>query len=178
MKKILIASLIGVLFYFSSLFAQNPPPGQEPGAQAERFRKESEQKKEGLEKKPVKAPEIEVQKEPEKPMAEGISFVLKEVKITGATIFKPADFRSIYQPYLDKKITFKDIETIIEKIKAKYKEKGYLTTTAYLPEQEIKEGKIEIRIVEGKMGKVKIEGNKWFSSALLEKYLQLKKMKS
>lgn len=109
------------------------------------------------------------------PVAKGPSFTLKELIITGATVFKPEDFQPLYEPYLNKKITFKDLETIVEKIKAKYKEKGYLTATAYIPEQEIAEGKIEIKVVEGKMGKLSVEGNKWFSSSLIEKYFHLKK---
>ena len=69
-------------------------------------------------------------------------------------------FSFAYQPYLNKQVTFNDIKDITAKIKAKYKEKGYLTTAAFLPEQEIKDGRIEIKVIEGKMGKLSIEGNK------------------
>jgi hypothetical protein len=74
-------------------------------------------------------------------------------------------------PYLGKEITPTDLEAIVEKIKTKYRENGYLTTFAYVPEQELKEGKIEIRVLEGRLGEVKIEGNRWFSSSLLKKYI-------
>ena len=178
MRKIISGAVVLILFIFAyheQALAQSPPPGQEPGAQAERYKYDVEKEKKRLEYKKPKAPKIEVEKEKVKPVTEGPSFVLKEVNVTGSTVFKPQDFRQIYEPHLNKKITFKDLQDIVEKIKAKYKEKGYLTTTAYIPEQEIVEGKIEIRVVEGKMGDLKIEGNKRFSSSLIEKYFHVKK---
>ena len=69
---------------------------------------------------------------------------MKDVEITNSTIFKPEDFRPIYQPFLDKKVTFKDLDLIVARIKSKYKEKGFLTSTAYFPEQDIKDGKARL----------------------------------
>ena len=167
--------IISFLFIPSIHLLAAEPPAEDVGAQAERFKIGVEQKKEELEPKELKAPEIEIKPVEEKAVTEGISFTLKEVVITGTTVFKPEDFRPIYEPSLGKKVTFKDLELIVEKIKAKYTQKGYLTTIVYLPEQDIAEGKIEIKVVEGKMGKLSIEGNKYFSSSLIEKYFHLKK---
>jgi hemolysin activation/secretion protein len=63
----------------------------------------------------------------------------------------------------------------MEKIKQKYKEKGYLAVTAYLPEQQAETSIIEIRVIEGKRGKLNVEGNKWFSAELIQKYFHTKK---
>lgn len=157
--------------------AQNLPPGDQPGAQASRFQTEAEQERMRLEKKKVKRPQIEIEKEDKKPAAAaaGPSFILKDVEITGSTIFKPEGLKPSYEAYLGKEVTFKDLEEIAGTIKAKYKEKGYLTTTVYIPEQDIKEGNVEIRISEGRLGEVKVEGNKWYSSSLIEKYIHVKK---
>ncbi|OGX45860.1 MAG: hypothetical protein A3G38_02875 [Omnitrophica WOR_2 bacterium RIFCSPLOWO2_12_FULL_51_8] len=154
--------LVFVVFIFTNpAFAEGPPPGQEAGPQVERFKSQSQEEKERLEEKKAKPAEIELEKEKEAaPPPEALSFTLREVKVTGATIFKPEDFSFAYQPYLNKQVTFNDIKDITAKIKAKYKEKGYLTTAAFLPEQEIKDGRIEIKVIEGKMGKLSIEGNK------------------
>ena len=173
MKKIFPFLLLFVLI--SSLsFAQNIPSGQEPGAEAERFRKNAEEKKASLQKK-AKTPQVEIEEKAAPAAPEGVSFVLKDIKITGTTLFKPEDFRKAYAAYIGKTVTYKDLNDIADKIKSRYKEKGYLTTSAYLPEQEIKEGVVEIRVIEGKLGKVKIEGNKFSSAALIEKYIHTKK---
>ncbi|MFA6349853.1 MAG: ShlB/FhaC/HecB family hemolysin secretion/activation protein [Candidatus Omnitrophota bacterium] len=173
MKRNLLLVII-LCFWVSIVFAAEPP-GASPGAQAERFQQESLQKKKLLEKKPIKAPAIEVEEKPAQPQAEGIKFVLKGVKISGAVLFKPEELRLTYESYLGKEVSFSDLAKITETVKSKYKAKGYLTTAVFLPEQDIKEGVIEIKVVEGKMGKLTIEGGKWFSSELIEKYFHLKK---
>ena len=158
------------------LLPRHHPPGQESAAQASRFEAEAEKKARDLERKKAKPPEIEIEEEKKAPVAEGPSFVLKEVRITGTTIFKQEDLLSAYEEYLNKKVTFKDLEKVIDNIKARYKEKGYLTTTAFLPEQDIRDGKIEIKVVEGKMGKLLIEGTRWFPSDIIRRYFHVKKM--
>jgi hemolysin activation/secretion protein len=171
---------IGVMVLFiltcgSQAYAQNPPPGQEPAAQAERYKYDVEKEKKALEYKKPKPPKIEIEKEKVRPPSEGPSFILKEVKITGSTVFKPEDFRKTYKPYLNKKVTFQDMQDVSAKIESMYREKGYFTTIVNIPQQEIKDGVIEIGIAEGKMGQLDIEGNKWFSTDFIKKFIHSKK---
>jgi len=71
---------------------------------------------------------------------------------------------------LGKSVDFKSVNDIVRMIKRVYKDLGYLTTTAYLPQQDVKDGNLEIRVVEGKRGNLNVEGNKWFSTPSIEKY--------
>ncbi len=180
-KKIVVLVLLCsfVFLFIPSAIAQ-PPPGipesSDPGAQASRFQSEAEKARARAEKKELKKPQIDIEMEKGKPEAEaGPAFMLKGVNITGSSIFEPEDFKDIYGPYIGKEETFKDIETIAEKIKEEYKKKGYLTTIVYVPEQDIVDGKVEIRISEGRAGEVKVEGNKWFSASVIRKYIHVKK---
>ncbi|MCX5666950.1 MAG: hypothetical protein NTY34_01370 [Candidatus Omnitrophica bacterium] len=168
------------IFLSSTSIAQAPPPrapsGDSPGAQASRFKEESELEKSRLERKKPKAPQIDIEEEAKKSAIEGgPSFILNDVKVTGSTIFSPDHLRGAYEPYLGKKVTYRDIDDIVTKVRSEYKRLGYLTTNVYLPEQDAADGKIEIRILEGIVGEVKVEGNKWFSSKLIQKYLHAKK---
>ena len=174
MKRILI-TLIACLVLGHQAYAQNVPPGDDAGADATRFQREVELKQKALEKKKPEPPKIEIEEPKKKPAVKGLSFVLTDLKITGTTVFKPEDFKPLYQAYVGKKISFSDLNTIAEAIKAKYKEKGYLTTTTYIPQQDIVDGKAEIRVAEGEMGNLSVEGNKWFSSSLIERFIHLKK---
>ncbi|MFA5271770.1 MAG: ShlB/FhaC/HecB family hemolysin secretion/activation protein [Candidatus Omnitrophota bacterium] len=155
-------------------FAQESP-GQGIGPSAERFKKESEQLQKDLQQKEVTPPKIKIEEPKSQAVPEGVSFTLKEVTVTGSTLFKPEVFTPIYSPYLEKTVNYKDLDDIMTKIKAKYKELGYLTTTAYLPEQDITGGKIEIKIIEGKMGDLSIEGSKYFKNSLIKSYIHVKK---
>jgi hemolysin activation/secretion protein len=169
-----------LLLFVSSgtLFAANPPPnlpsGQDAGSQAKRFRDESADVELRATRKREKAQKVEVPEQKEQPLpSDAVSFVLTDIKITGATLFKSEDLQSIYQPYLQKKVSFKDLQIIAETIKAKYHAKGYLTTNVFFPEQEIENGAVEIAILEGKLGNVTVEGNKWFSADFVRKYIHV-----
>ncbi len=181
MKKIINISVILPIFLLALLspfnaLAQNIPPGQDTSADASRFQNELQRRKSALQTKGVKAPEIQLEeKEPAPPQAPGASFILQDIKITGTTLFKPEDLLPLYQKYIGKEVTFKEVNDIADQIKIKYKEKGFLTTNVYIPEQQILAGAIEIRVVEGKMGKLIIEGNKWFTKNIIEKYFHTKK---
>ena len=166
--------LAAITLVVTPAFAENIPPGQEPGAQGERTFRRFEAMKEALEKEKAKAPKIEVEKRKEAPVPAGPTFILKEVKITGSTVFKPEVLQSLYQPYLGKKVSFQDLDEITKKIEDQYVLKGYLTTTAFIPEQEIRDGKVELKVVEGVLGKVRVEGNKWFPSRRILRYLHLR----
>jgi hemolysin activation/secretion protein len=181
-RKMVSVSVFVLLFLFlsSTLMAQTPPPrvptGEDSGAQATRFRDQSESEKRAFEKKRPKAPEIEIQEEAKKrPIEAGPTFLLTSIEVKGSTVFESGYFRSIYEPYVNKNVSWQDIETITENIRAEYKKRGYLTTNVYIPEQNVVGGKIEIRILEGTVGEIKIEGNKWFSEKLIKKYFHAKK---
>ena len=178
MQRRLLSCTILVLFaafLTPKLTLAQVPPGSDIGAQGQRFSKESKETQKNLQQKEVTPPKIKVEEPKSQAIPEGVSFTLKEVTVTGSTIFKPEVFTPIYSPYLGKTVTYKDLEEIMTKIMAKYKALGYLTTTAYLPEQDITGGKVEIKIIEGKMGDLSVEGNKYFKTALIKDYIHVKK---
>ncbi len=173
--KILLIFFLSGIAFSRNIFADNPPPGQQPGPLGQRLQQESQQLKKQIEQRAAKVPEIQKEEKKQVPAPKAkVSFLLKEVVITGATVFKTKDFFAIYQPYLNRTVTLKDINLIVDKITAIYKKGGYFTTIVSLPEQNIKGGKLEIRVFEGKMGVLKIEGNKTIPSSLIAGYFHIK----
>ncbi|MFA5119200.1 MAG: POTRA domain-containing protein [Candidatus Omnitrophota bacterium] len=171
-------TLLACFFLFLPFYAsaQDVSPGEQPAAQGSRFKSESEQNKKSSEKKKAKVPVIELEKEKETPVpGQGVSFVLKNVRITGSTIFSPDELSFAYKNYIGRQVVFNDIERIASVVKSRYKKKGYLTSDVYIPEQDVARGEVEIRVSEGKTGEIKLEGNKWFSRPLLEKYIHSKR---
>lgn len=172
---VVVAAALGASGPMAYAQPPQPRPGETPGAETTRLKTELERKRRALEEKEKKPPKIEVEEEKKAPFAEGVTFTLKEVRITGSTVFKADDFKVVYAPYLGKEVTSKELGEILDRAKAKYKEKGYLTTTAYFPEQEIRDGIIEIMVLEGKMGELRVEGTKYFPASLIKKYFHSKK---
>ena len=50
-----------------------------------------------------------------------------------------------------------------------YRKHGLILAQAFVPVQEVKDGVVNIRVMEGKLGRVVFEGNKKYSDAILEK---------
>jgi len=173
-----------IFFIFFTAYAlpaecANPSSGEESGPQISRFKSESEVKEKQLRKKDIKRPQIEIPKAEKRSVpSKALSFLLKDIYVSGATVFKPEEFRSLYQAYLGREVSFNDLEAIAEKIKGKYAQNGFVTSMAYIPPQDIMSGRIEIKVIEGKVGKIKVEGNRWFSASLIERLFHTKKMKS
>ena len=106
---------------------------------------------------------------PTPPGAEKLSLVLKDIKLSGNTIFTTDELAELYTPYLGKKITLADVYGIAAAITQKYEAAGYLLTVATLPEQEIKDGIVKIQVVEAHLTDLKITGQN-LSPKLVEKF--------
>ena len=83
---------------------------------------------------------------------------LSGVTIQGSTVYSAEDFRPIYEQYLNKKISFADIQKIANAITVKYRVDGYLLTKAIVPVQRIRQGRLRIVVVEGYIDKFNIQG--------------------
>lgn len=65
-------------------------------------------------------------------------------------------------PYLGADRTIDDLRAARAALESIYARRGYGATQVLLPEQEIKDGVVRLRVVEVKLGAVRIEGNRFF----------------
>ncbi len=85
-----------------------------------------------------------------------IPLLLRSVKIEGVTVFSGKELKGVYAPFINKKILLKDVWAIKDKLVSLYKEKGYFLATAYIPAQEIDNGTVLIRVIEGHIASVDV----------------------
>ncbi|MGE3320403.1 MAG: ShlB/FhaC/HecB family hemolysin secretion/activation protein [Candidatus Berkiella sp.] len=90
------------------------------------------------------------------PGAKSIRFVLKQLEISGSTAFSSHTLQDYYSPYIGKEITLDRVYQIAALITDHYHNAGYFLTRAYVPAQEIENGVVEIRVVEGYINEVEI----------------------
>jgi hemolysin activation/secretion protein len=91
--------------------------------------------------------------------AEHVTFLLKKVTIQGASLFSEEQLTSLYAELLNKTVSLKTIWLISAKITELYRSHGYFLSYSFVPAQELTNGAVQIRVVEGAIGKVEIEGN-------------------
>jgi len=79
----------------------------------------------------------------------------------------------VARSYLGKAVTLGDLNKICRQITAFFEEEQKPVVSAVVPEQEVKGGVVQVLVVRGKMGKVQVEGNRWFKSENLAEAVEL-----
>jgi hemolysin activation/secretion protein len=101
---------------------------------------------------------------PEAPAAE-TRFQIGKFTVRGATLITSAGLELVLAPYIGKDKDFGDVQRALEALEKAYTSKGYSAVQVILPEQQIDDGEVEFDVVEAKIGKVVVEGNKYFDEA-------------
>lgn len=137
-------------------------------------KKAEEEQEEELERR-RQAPEITVQaKEPEPETREDIHFFVREIHVKGSIIIPKTTLDSMTAAYENKELTLSEINQLTKAITEKYHQKGFQTSFAYLPPQQVRDGKLSIVVVEGKVGDIWTEGNRFFRKRKIISYLPLR----
>lgn len=88
--------------------------------------------------------------------APGLKLVVKGFRISGNTIYTEQELLPTIQDFVGKEQTIDGLNDAATKVRAYYRERGYFLSQAYLPQQEIKGGIIEIAVIEARTGKVAV----------------------
>ena len=118
------------------------PSAAEPGRELEAPRLEP-----SLQGRAITVPEATVIQAP--PGAEQFTFHLSRVTIEGATAFSEEDLRASYESLLNRTVSVADLFGAVADIERRYREAGYVTSRAIIPQQTIEDGTFRVLIVEG-----------------------------
>lgn len=170
LKKPVSFLLAGACFSFVSSVAfsaadQVPEEAkQQLVSQAESFRKESAKRPE---KEPVQ-PEIIVKKKVDELKEEevGPAFILKKVELEDRSLFPAKAFEKYLVGFVNREVNYAQLKALTQLITNYYRAAGYTTSYAYLPPQKIENGAVKIKIIEGKVGKITVADNRYFSDKI------------
>ncbi|MCD6034858.1 MAG: hxuB 3 [Rickettsiales bacterium] len=147
-------------------YAQVIAPSVQPGQIQKRFQKPSPLKVAPELPMPVQgetAPSKEMQK---------VRFTLKGVTIKGAKTISDAELASFYKDRIGKETSLGDLQGVASAITAHYRNEGYILSRAYIPAQRIENGVVRIEIMEGRIGKVTVEGIPNDRRSLIQDYAE------
>jgi hemolysin activation/secretion protein len=76
---------------------------------------------------------------------------------TGNTLIPSDDLQPKVQEFIGKELNFDGLNDAATEVRAYYRSRGYFLAQAYLPEQTIRGGVVEIAIIEGRWGVIELD---------------------
>lgn len=97
-----------------------------------------------------------------------IEFSITAVRVTGATYFPQADVDALFSPLVGRKIVLQDLRVAAQKLEDRYRAAGFFLTRVFVPPQKVKDGVLEVQVLEGYIGDVFVDGPNPASTRLVE----------
>lgn len=97
--------------------------------------------------------------------ATGPRFDVNRYIVEDATLLPKARIDAALKPYVGKQRDFSTVQSALRALERAYADAGYTAVQVILPEQELKDGRIRLRVRELKVGSVIVEGNQHFDQA-------------
>ncbi len=88
----------------------------------------------------------------------GVKVKVKRVEVLGSTVFSATELEAAVASFIGKDATFEELLAIRTAITNLYTDKGYTTSGAFLPPQDLTDGVVKIQVVEGTVEKIEIQG--------------------
>jgi hemolysin activation/secretion protein len=98
-------------------------------------------------------------------------FDIERYDVQGNTLLEERDVQQALAAYTGKSKDFADVQRALDALQGRYQAKGYGAVQVLLPEQELERGVIVFRVVEPKLGRVTVEGNKFFDEGNIRRSL-------
>lgn len=102
-----------------------------------------------------------------------IEISVERIDITGSTIFTQKDFEPVLEPVEGREVTLEELQQVVDGITQLYLDRGYITSRAFLVDQTVEDGVVQIRVIEGSLEEIQVQGNRSVSSAYIRSRIGL-----
>lgn len=99
------------------------------------------------------------------------AIIVKGFRFKGNTSVASASLDALLAGYLVKSCNIYDLNDAAGKVTNEYHKRGLNFAKAYILPQEIKDGIVEITVIEGKLGEIHVEGNRNYSTDFIRNFL-------
>ena len=83
---------------------------------------------------------------------------MHHIVIRNATLLSARQQQALIAPYIQRCLTLSEINALVHAISDWYMQRGYITSRAFLTEQDLSEGRLVIPVLEGKLESIRLEG--------------------
>lgn len=97
-----------------------------------------------------------------------------QINVEGDTLLGKTEIKKITTPYEGRDLNPEELSTLVAKINDAYRVRGYMTSLAFIPPQDLERGAITIKVLEGRVGQMEVTGNKYFRAKVISNRLSEK----
>jgi hemolysin activation/secretion protein len=91
------------------------------------------------------------------------TFEIAEYRVEGATRLSTAEVESVLYPFLGPGRVLEDVERARAALEKAYSDRGFQSVTVTIPPQTVRQGVVTLKVTEGKVGRLRVRGSRWFS---------------
>ena len=108
---------------------------------------------------------------PALPITTDMTVDVRGFRITGSTVFSESQLLPLLTDAAGSALNIQELDAIADRITRFYRERGYLVARAYLPQQEVTEGIVEVAVIEGFYSGFQVQNNSLLTSEHFARYL-------
>jgi hemolysin activation/secretion protein len=84
---------------------------------------------------------------------------VQKIIVSGSTILSEKQINNLISPYENRSLSLQELKQAAEKITKYYVERNYITSRAIIPDQVVRDGIVQIQVLEGELQKIEVTGN-------------------
>ena len=109
---------------------------------------------------------------PPREKKEGPTVFVKKFRVSGNTVISTRKLEALVRSAEGQELTLEELRAVAGRITEYYAAQGYLLARAYLPPQDVREGVIEIAVLEGYVGDIEVTGNVQYEAGIIKQALR------
>ena len=90
--------------------------------------------------------------------SQGPCFFISRIALSGATLLSPSAEKQLIAPWLNQCLDIARLNTLTNAVSDWYISRGYITSRAFLTEQDLSGGVLQLAVLEGKLQQIRLEG--------------------
>jgi len=118
---------------------------------------------------PAVQPAQPVQPSQQPPQQDSRSVYIQEYRVEGAHLLSAIEVEEAVYPFLGPGRTAEDVDQARAALEKAYQDKGYQTVSVQIPAQQVRGGVVILQIMEGKVGRLRVKGARYYSPAQIKR---------
>lgn len=98
---------------------------------------------------------------------------VQKIVFDGNSVFDDQQLAKLAAPYQNRTISSQELQDLRVAVTQLYVDNGYINSGALVPDQDVKDGVITIKLIEGRLDEIQVSGNNWLQQSYIEDRLRL-----